>query len=83
MFPGKYHPDFYRALHSYTHHYFGILSLFKKQPINKYLRGVAAQYKHIPGILKYRRKMNTYLTESDSDRGMEIRDQKSLNIKKV
>jgi anaerobic magnesium-protoporphyrin IX monomethyl ester cyclase len=83
MFPGKYHPDFYRALHSYTHHYFGILSLFKKQPLIKLLRRIAAQYKHIPGILKYRRRMNTYLTESDSDRGLEIRDQKHLNITKV
>ena len=66
MYTGKYHPDFYRALHTYTHHYFGFMSLFKKQPVNKCLRRLAAQYKHIPGILKYRVKMQPYLSESDS-----------------
>jgi anaerobic magnesium-protoporphyrin IX monomethyl ester cyclase len=71
MFPGKYHQDFYRALHSYTHHYFGFLSLLKKQPLNKYIRRIAAQYKHIPGILKYRRRMTHYLSDSDSNRRME------------
>ena len=83
MFPGKYHPDFYRALHAYTHHYFGMLSLFKKQPLKKHIRRLAAQYKHIPGILKYRLRMNAYLAESDSDQGMDIRSYKHLNIKKL
>lgn len=62
MFPGKYPPDFYRALHKFTHHYFGFFSLFKQQPLKKRIRRIAAQYKHIPGILKYRQQMNTYLS---------------------
>lgn len=61
MFTGKYHPDFYRALHQYTHHYFGFISLFRRQPLKKRLRRLAAQYKHIPGMLKYRRLMKAYL----------------------
>jgi anaerobic magnesium-protoporphyrin IX monomethyl ester cyclase len=61
MYPGKYHPDFYRALYHFTHHYFGFFSLFKKQPIIKKLRRLAAQYRHIPGIIKYKRMMNSYL----------------------
>ncbi len=61
MFPGKYHPDFYRALYHFTHHYFGFFSLFKKQPIVKKLRRVVAQYRHIPGLIKYKRLMNSYL----------------------
>lgn len=61
MYSGKYHPDFYRALYNYTHHYFGFFSLFKKQPLKKMVRRFAAQYKHIPGMLKYKRMMNAYL----------------------
>jgi anaerobic magnesium-protoporphyrin IX monomethyl ester cyclase len=61
MFPGKYHPDFYRALYHFTHHYFGFFSLFKKQPVVKKLRRIAAQYRHIPGIIKYKRLMNKYI----------------------
>ena len=61
MYPGKYHPDFYRALYHFTHHYFGFFSLFKKQPIIKKLRRIAAQSKHIPGMIKYKRMMNSYL----------------------
>jgi anaerobic magnesium-protoporphyrin IX monomethyl ester cyclase len=61
MYPGKYHPDFYRSLYHFTHHYFGFFSLFKKQPIIKKLRRVAAQYRHIPGMIKYKRMMNSYL----------------------
>jgi radical SAM superfamily enzyme YgiQ (UPF0313 family) len=83
MFPGKYHPDFYRALHSFTHHYFGFISLFKKQPVIKRLRRLAAQYKHIPGLLKYRLKMNTYLSENGSKLNLNIRDNKSLNPEKA
>ena len=62
MFTGKYHPDFYRALHQYTHHYFGFVSLFRQQPIAKRLRRIAAQYRHIPGMIKYRLKMRKFLT---------------------
>lgn len=61
MYRGKYHPDFYRALYHFTHHYFGFFSLFKKQPIIKKLRRFAAQSKHIPGMIKYKRLMNNYL----------------------
>ena len=61
MYSGKYHPDFYRALYHFTHHYFGFFSLFKKQPIVKKLRRIAAQSKHIPGMIKYKRMMNSYL----------------------
>lgn len=61
MYPGRYHPDFYRALYHFSHHYFGFFSLFKKQPIIKKLRRVAAQYRHIPGMIKYKRLMNKYI----------------------
>lgn len=57
MYPGKYHPDFYRALHRYTHHYFGFVSLLRRQPLKKRIRRLAAQYRHIPGMLKYKRQM--------------------------
>lgn len=60
MFPGKYHSDFYRALHQYTHHYFGFISLLRPQPLKKRLRRLAAQYRHIPGMLKYRLKMRKF-----------------------
>jgi radical SAM superfamily enzyme YgiQ (UPF0313 family) len=83
MFPGEYHPDFYRALHRFTHHYFGFVSLFKRQPVMKRLRRLAAQYKHIPGMLKYRLKMNTYLSENGSARNLNIKETKSLNPKKA
>jgi anaerobic magnesium-protoporphyrin IX monomethyl ester cyclase len=58
MFPGKYPPDFYRALHQFTHHYFGIVSIVKKQSLGKRLKRVAALYKHLPGIIKYKLLMN-------------------------
>jgi len=61
MFTGKYHPDFYRALHQYTHHYFGFVSLFRPQPLKKRIRRLAAQYKHIPGMFKYKRMMKAWL----------------------
>ena len=61
MFKSPYHPDFYRALHQYTHHYFGFISLLRRQPLGKRLRRLAAQYRHIPGMLKYRRLMQAYL----------------------
>lgn len=61
MYPGKYHPDFYRALYHFTHHYFGFFSLFRKQPAIKKLRRIAAQYRHIPGMIKYKRLMSSYL----------------------
>jgi anaerobic magnesium-protoporphyrin IX monomethyl ester cyclase len=67
MFPGKYHADFYRALHKYTHHYFGFLTVFKSQPLKKLIRRIAAQYKHIPGILKYKIKMRSYMNMVISD----------------
>jgi anaerobic magnesium-protoporphyrin IX monomethyl ester cyclase len=61
MYHGKYHPDFYRALYHFTHHYFGFFSLFKKQPIIKKMRRIAAQSRHIPGMIKYRSQMNKYI----------------------
>ena len=61
MYRSTYHPDFYRALHQYTHHYFGFISLFRRQPLARRLRRLAAQYKHIPGMLKYRWRMRKYL----------------------
>lgn len=61
MYPGKYHPDFYRALYHFTHHYFGFFSIFKKQPLIKTIRRIAAQHRHIPGMIKYKRMMNSYL----------------------
>ena len=61
MFTGKYHPDFYRALHQYTHHYFGFVSLFRPQPLMKRLRRLAAQYRHLPGMLRYRWQMQRFL----------------------
>jgi len=61
MFPGKYPPDFYRLLHRYTNHYFGWLSMRRPMPVRKKLRRMAAQYRHIPGMIKYRRKMQKYL----------------------
>lgn len=62
MFPGKYHPDFYRALHQYTHHYFGFVSLFRRrQSFTRRLRRLAAQYRHIPGMWRYKREMRKYL----------------------
>jgi len=61
MYSGKYHPDFYRALYHFTHHYFGFFSLFNKQHIIKKLRRLAAQSRHIPGMIKYKRMMNSYL----------------------
>ena len=61
MFTGKYHPDFYRALHQYTHHYFGFVSVFRPQPLKKRVRRLAAQYKHIPGMVKYKRLMKAWL----------------------
>ena len=51
MFPGKYHPDFYRALYKYTHQYFVFISLFKKRPMRKELRRLSAQYRHAPEIV--------------------------------
>jgi anaerobic magnesium-protoporphyrin IX monomethyl ester cyclase len=57
MFTGKYHPDFYRALHKYTHHYFGFVSLLRPQPLKKRIRRLAAQYRHIPGMIKYKWQM--------------------------
>ena len=62
MFTGKYHPDFYRALHRYTHHYFGFVSLFRRQPFSKRIRRIAAQYRHIPGMIKYKLKMQKLMT---------------------
>jgi len=61
MYPGKYHPDFYRALYHFTHHYFGFFSIFKKQSLIKKFRRIAAQHRHIPGMIKYKRMMNSYL----------------------
>ncbi|RMI01020.1 MAG: radical SAM protein [Calditrichaeota bacterium] len=61
MYRGTYPPDFYRALHRYTHHYFGFISLFKPQPLTRRLRRLAAQYRHIPGMIKYRRRMRKCL----------------------
>lgn len=58
MYEGTYPPDFYRALHRYTHHYFGFVSLFRPQPLRKRLRRLAAQYRHLPGMIKYKRMMN-------------------------
>lgn len=62
MFQGRYPSDFYRALHRFTHHYFGWLSLRRSMPLQRKIRRVAAQYRHIPGMLKYRRQMKKYLT---------------------
>ncbi len=64
MFPGSYPPDFYRALHQYTHHYFGFLSLRRPMPWPKKLRRLAAQIRHIPGLIKYRRQMSRFLEPS-------------------
>ncbi|MBD3225671.1 MAG: radical SAM protein [Caldithrix sp.] len=60
MYPGKFHPDFYRALHQYTHHYFGFVSLFRRQTLKRRLRRMAGQYRHIPGMIKYKYLMNRY-----------------------
>ncbi len=57
MYPGAFHPDFYRALHRYTHHYFGFFSLFRRQPLRKKLRRIAAQVRHIPGMISARLEM--------------------------
>lgn len=61
IFPGKYHPDFYRALHQYTHHYFGFWSLFRDQSWKKRIRRLAAQYRHIPGMIASKRRMKRFL----------------------
>ena len=61
MYRGTYPPDFYRALHSYTHHYFGFVSLLRSQPLTKRIKRVAAQIRHIPGMLKYKRIIKAYL----------------------
>lgn len=61
MYTGKYHPDFYRALHKYTHHYFGFVSLLRPQPLKKRIRRLAAQYRHIPGMIKYKWQMRRLL----------------------
>jgi radical SAM superfamily enzyme YgiQ (UPF0313 family) len=61
MYQGKYKPDFYRKLHKFTHHYFGFYSLFKKQSFKKRFRRLAAQYKHLPGLLSNRIAMQKYL----------------------
>jgi anaerobic magnesium-protoporphyrin IX monomethyl ester cyclase len=60
MFQGKYHPDFYRALYSYTHHYFGYVSLFKRQPIKQTIKRSIQLLKHIPGMIKYKHLMRSY-----------------------
>jgi radical SAM superfamily enzyme YgiQ (UPF0313 family) len=54
MYSGKFSANFYRALHKFTHHYFGMVSVFRSQPLKKRLRRIAALYKHIPGVIKYR-----------------------------
>lgn len=61
MHHGKYEPEFYRKLHKFTHHYFGFYSLFKKQTMIKQLRRLAAQYKHLPGMITNRIAMQKYL----------------------
>jgi anaerobic magnesium-protoporphyrin IX monomethyl ester cyclase len=63
MFTGKYPPDFYRALHKYTHHYFGFVSLLRPQPLKKRIRRLAAQYRHIPGMIKYKWQMRRLMAE--------------------
>ncbi len=60
MYPGKFKPDFYRALHQYTHHYFGFISLLRSQSLKKRIRRLVGQYRHIPGMIKYRYLMNQY-----------------------
>ncbi len=65
MFTGKYHPDFYRALHQFTHHYFGFVSLRRPQPLKNRLRRIAAQSRHIPGMIKYRLKMQKFLNKQN------------------
>ena len=62
MYEGTYHPDFYRALHKFTHHYFGFISIMRKQKLLKRVRRLAAQSRHIPGMIYYRFKMSRYLT---------------------
>ncbi|MCB0280149.1 MAG: radical SAM protein, partial [Calditrichaeota bacterium] len=59
MFPGKYHPNFYRALHRFTHHYFAIISLFKKQAPKQRVRRVFSMVKHLPAYV-YKRLLMTY-----------------------
>lgn len=61
MYQGTYPADFYRALHQFTHHYFGFISLFKNQPWKKFLRRLGAQIRHIPGMIKYRFLMFKYM----------------------
>ena len=61
MYHGKYEPDFYRKLHTFTHHYFGFYSIFRKQSLVKRIRRLAAQYKHLPGMLGSRIAMQKYL----------------------
>jgi len=57
MYAGKYSPDFYRALHRYTHHYFGLVSAATPRPPVQWLRRIAAQHRHIPGLIRERLKM--------------------------
>jgi len=61
MYNGTYPPEFYRVLHKFTHHYFGFISLKRKQSFIKVLRRLAAQYKHIPGMIFNRLIMQKYL----------------------
>lgn len=61
MHVGEYPANFYRALHKFTHHYFGFVSLRRKQSPLKFLRRLMAQYKHIPGMITSRLAMQKYL----------------------
>lgn len=56
-----YPAAFYRALHSFTHHYFGFLSLKRKQSTKRFMRRLVAQYRHIPGMLIHRLAMQRFL----------------------
>ncbi|KAA3611227.1 MAG: radical SAM protein [Calditrichaeota bacterium] len=62
MYSGEHPAEFYRTLHKYTHHYFGFISLKRKQPFGKFVRRFAAQYRHIPGMIFYRLAMQKYLS---------------------
>lgn len=66
MFTGRYDPQFYRALHRYTHHYFGFFSLFRRQSLHKRLRRLAAQVRHLPGMLVNRLEMQRYLNRASN-----------------
>jgi anaerobic magnesium-protoporphyrin IX monomethyl ester cyclase len=61
MFAGKYPAGFYRALHRYTHHYFGMISVLRPQSIGRRMRRLAAQYRHVPGLLRAKRDMRNIL----------------------